>query len=83
MKWRAAGILVVIFFDDGIVGSYDYQTCEKSAGIVFADLMACHILPNAHKSNWKPKTVTTWLGYDWDYEKGGGDGVSEEGRQII
>ena len=84
IRWRSLGISTVIFFDDGVVGAEDFDTCEKHIGIVFSDLMKCHVLPNAHKSTWLPKQNTIWLGYEWDYEKGGVDGgISDSSGEII
>ena len=69
----------ILFYDDGIVGSRTFETCCEHSKFVFNSLMFAHILPNAEKSHWNPSTTATWLGYTWDYERGG---VSVSERRV-
>ena len=66
-RWRAEGFINVLFYDDGIIGGADYNTCLSAAKFVFKDLLLCHILPNKDKSCWQPIKICDWLGYTWDF----------------
>ena len=67
-KWRNSAIKIVLFFDDGALCANSFELCNAQAKTVKLDLLKAHILPNADKSDWIPKTVTNWLGYFWNYE---------------
>lgn len=66
-RWRAEGFINVLFYDDGIIGGADYDTCLSASKFVFKDLMLCHILPNKDKSSWIPARICDWLGYTWNF----------------
>jgi hypothetical protein len=66
-RWRLLGIVNILYYDDGIIGGFNYKTTLKSSNIVFNDLLKCHILPNAEKSCWKPVKILDWLGYTWNF----------------
>ena len=68
-RWRLNGLCTVLFFDDGIIGAVDFDSCVKLSDFVFHDLLLCHILPNCKKSCWKPNKVVDWLGYTWDFNR--------------
>ena len=68
-KWRTKFIKIVLFFDDGILCAESYKRCYEQSMQVKSDLLRAHVVPNAEKSDWIPRTSTTWLGYYWNFEK--------------
>ena len=66
-RWRFLSIANILYYDDGIIGGITYKDTDNAAKVIFNDLMKCHILPNAAKSNWQPRKLAEWLGYEWDF----------------
>ena len=71
VKWRAEGIVAIVFYDDGIVGSQDYNSCKIASKLVYSDLIKSNVLPNPTKSSWEPTQKLEWLGFEWDFLQGG------------
>ena len=64
--WRARGINVVVFVDDGIVTATDRETLLLHAKIIKADLLAAGWVPHKDKCNWTPSQCVDWLGMTYD-----------------
>jgi hypothetical protein len=75
--WRASGILIALYLDDGIVvipstgnTELDYASATEISKHVRIDLLRDGFIYNIEKSKWDPTTEIEWLGMQWD-SKGG------------
>ena len=66
-RWRLLSIVNILFYDDGIFGGVTFKDTSNASTLIFNDMMKCHILPNAEKSNWQPRKLAEWLGYEWNF----------------
>ncbi len=72
--WRASGILIAVYLDDGFcvipATSKDNETNLSIAKVVSqhvkADLVGAGFVYNLEKSHWNPTTKIEWLGMSWD-----------------
>ena len=67
-KWRAQGIKVVIYLDDGIFGSLRKTLTEKQKEIILQDLAMAGFTVNFEKSQMTPSTTGKWLGFEINTE---------------
>ena len=61
--WRSVGINIVMFLDDGIGGSTDYDLATKHSMFVRDSLTDVGFLLADDKYDWIPRQVATWLGH--------------------
>ena len=66
-KWRALGILIVVFYDDGMAVSNDDVFLKKASLQIQCDLLRCGLLPGIEKCVWNPSKVIDWVGLKWDF----------------
>jgi len=64
--WRANGIYIVPFLDDGWSISYDYNSAKNIASRVRSELHQAGFITNSDKSIWEPTKIITWLGLIWN-----------------
>ena len=64
--WRAQGISVVVFVEDGIVSASSASVLAEYAKIIQKDLIAAGWVPHRDKSHWIPQKSATWLGMEYD-----------------
>ena len=65
-KWRAEGIKMFLYLDDGlIVGETEYEVARASRR-VRGDLAEAGVCVAEEKSFWVPDAKFTWLGYECD-----------------
>ena len=68
--WRAQGIPIVIFFDDGVGAGPSFQVAKLNSSLVRSDLSRCGFEINHEKSNWEPSRSFSWIGYNIDTHTG-------------
>ena len=68
--WRANGLFIVVFLDDGWGTASSFSECEKFANSVKCDLLSAGSVPNVDKSVWTPVQDIDWLGMTWNSDKG-------------
>ena len=68
--WRAQGLKVVIYLDDGIVATKGFEAANRASLIVRNDLQRAGLVVNIQKSIWLPAQALTWLGFDLDLSQG-------------
>ena len=68
--WRSIGIPAIMFLDDGGFFEADKQTAQKHSDHVRKDLIRSGSVYSIKKSNFIPSQKMTWLGFDWDTNKG-------------
>ncbi|EFP04735.1 hypothetical protein CRE_30022 [Caenorhabditis remanei] len=65
-KWRAEGVKIFLYLDDGlIVGETEYEVARASRR-VRGDLAEAGVCVAEEKSFWVPDAKFTWLGYECD-----------------
>ena len=64
--WRANGIYIALFLDDGWFIANDYNSAKNIASRVRSDLHQAGLLTNSDKSIWEPTKIITWLGLVWN-----------------
>lgn len=67
--WRAAGISVIVYLDDGW-GIYSSSVCKAVSNRVKSDIQKAGFFLNTEKSVWKPCLILEWLGFIWNIEEG-------------
>ena len=67
-KWRRLGILVVVFYDDGMAVSSSESFLSKASTQIQCDLLRCGLFPGFEKCNWTPSKLIDWVGLRWDFE---------------
>ena len=60
--WRAQGIRIAVYLDDGAGTAVDKSTAEEHAIIVRDTLGQAGFIINITKSIWEPTTHISWLG---------------------
>lgn len=68
--WRAQGIPIAIFFDDGVGAGPSLQVAKLNSSLVRSDLSRCGFEINQEKSNWEPSRAFSWIGYNIDTHTG-------------
>ena len=68
--WRAQGIPIAIFFDDGVGAGPSIQVAKLNSSLVRSDLASCGFEINHEKSNWEPSRRFSWIGYNIDTHTG-------------
>ena len=68
--WRAHGIPIAIFFDDGVGAGSSLEAAKFNSSFVRSDLSRCGFEINHEKSNWEPMNKFSWIGYNIDTHTG-------------
>ena len=68
--WRAAGLLAVMFLDDGIGGHKDWRRASESSKYIESSLNQFGFLIAEDKCSWEPTLTAVWLGYFWNMIEG-------------
>ena len=68
--WRAQGLRVAMFLDDGIGGDKSYDEAFQVSKFVRTSLPKFGFLIAENKCCWEPAQVCTWLGYVWNFIEG-------------
>ena len=68
--WRANGIPIAIFFDDGVGAGSSLEAAKFNSSFVRSDLYRCGFEINHEKSNWEPMNKFSWIGYNIDTHTG-------------
>ena len=68
--WRAQGIPIAIFFDDGVGAGSSLEAAKFNSFLVRSDLSRCGFEINHGKSNWEPMNKFSWIGYNIDTHRG-------------
>jgi len=68
--WRAQGIPIAIFFDDGVGAGPSFQVAKLNSSVVGSDLSHSGFEINHEKSNWEPTRRFSWIGYNIDTHTG-------------
>ena len=66
--WRAQGLPVVLYLDDGIVTCHSKESCAAAAKIVNRDLCQAGFFVSEPKCVWCPTPRLEWLGIIWDLQ---------------
>lgn len=69
-SWRAAGVKVVLFLDDGFGGANTYEEALHSSIFIRNDLINLGFLLAEDKCHWVPVQTLIWLGYVWNMTDG-------------
>ncbi len=72
--WRASGIFIALYLDDGFcvvpksTNNHDFNlaVAREVSRHVQVDLLRAGLIYNIQKSNWIPTTRIDWLGMTWD-----------------
>ena len=64
--WRANGIYIAVFLDDGWSIADDYSSAKIIASRVRSDIHQARFITNSEKSVWEPTQIFTWLGLVWN-----------------
>ena len=72
--WRASGILIALYLDDGfcVIPSetndteFNLKVAKEVSKHVKIDLLRAGLIYNVEKSQWVPSSRTVWLGMTWD-----------------
>ncbi|CAI2355900.1 unnamed protein product [Caenorhabditis sp. 36 PRJEB53466] len=65
-KWRAGGMKVILYLDDGLILGETEREVEEAVEVVRRDLEEAGVCVAEEKSVWTPSPVFTWLGYRGD-----------------
>ena len=68
-KWRAEGIKIVLYLDDGILVADNLAEATRHSSIIQADLSNAGFIVNQEKSVWVPSKRLKWLGFVLDTDK--------------
>ncbi len=63
-RWRAEGIKLILYLDDGLGLADSYEEAKKHAGRVRQDLKLAGFCINDKKSVWAPTKKLTFLGFE-------------------
>ena len=66
--WRASGIHLVLYLDDGAGCEKEFLTAKRCADAVRSDLGKAGLVANHEKSIWVPVHCLEWLGISWDLD---------------
>ena len=64
--WRASGIHLVLYLDDGAGCEKEFFTTKRSSNRVRSDIVKAGLVVNCDKSVWVPVQRLEWLGISWD-----------------
>ena len=59
-------MMIVLYIDDGIAISNDYETALTQSKFVRETLLKAGFVPNIEKSNWLPSFLAEWLAIQVD-----------------
>ena len=70
--WRFNGVTIVVYIDDGIgiSNDYDYETALTQSKFVRETLLKAGFVPSIEKSNWLPSFLVEWLGIQVNTNRG-------------
>ena len=68
--WRGLGIKIIMFLDDGLILSNDFDEMILFRNIVRRDLIDSGLVSNEEKSHWEPSYLVTWLGVSLNSQEG-------------
>ncbi len=68
-RWRAEGIQLVLYLDDGLGLAPNFDRAKQHSQRVKSDLQEAGFCINQKKSFWEPTKHLTWLGLDIDLDK--------------
>ena len=66
--WRAHGIRIACFLDDGLSVDYSKPKAKENSIFVAGSLQKSGFITNEEKSEWEPVTRIQWLGIQVDFE---------------
>ncbi len=61
-RWRAMGIPVAVYIDDGAATLPDRETCRQASHIMQTDLRSAGFFTALPKCQWEPVMIMEWLG---------------------
>lgn len=64
--WRSKAVNIVLYLDDGLGMSLDYDSCFKNSFFIRKSLNEAGFLINVDKSVFTPVQSIEWLGIIWD-----------------
>ena len=64
--WRSKAVNIVLYLDDGLGMSLDYDSCFKDSFFIRKSLTEAGFLINVDKSVFTPAQSIEWLGIIWD-----------------
>ena len=64
--WRAQGICITIFLDDGMDMENSLELASGNGKIIKSDIWSFGFVPIDEKSVWEPIQIITWLGLTWN-----------------
>ncbi|CAJ0592617.1 unnamed protein product [Cylicocyclus nassatus] len=67
-KWRATGLFVAIYLDDGLIWAKSAHECELAVAKIRDDLSRAGFFVAEDKCSWRPLQKMTWLGHVIDLE---------------
>lgn len=68
--WRAKGLKIIMYLDDGLGGGDNYKNALVASNIVKKDLEDFRFSVAHEKCNWVPVQKLEWLGFQWDVSEG-------------
>ena len=68
-KWRKLGVMVIVFYDDGMAVANCPKFLEKVAVQMQVDLLMAGLVPGVDKCVWEPTPVVSWNGLVFDMAK--------------
>ena len=68
-KWRAQGIKIILYIDDGVAGGGSSTRAAHTAQLIRQDLQSAGFLLNEGKTDLRPKQHGKWLGLEIDTKK--------------
>ena len=69
-RWRASGLRIILYIDDGICIASSLAACKKASDSICSDLQKAGLVINVVKSHLEPMQVGIWLSFTVDLEKG-------------
>ncbi|MCP3666697.1 MAG: hypothetical protein GY696_30075, partial [Gammaproteobacteria bacterium] len=61
-RWRALGLPIVIYIDDGVLALPNWYLCSVASCIVRIELSLAGFFTKPPKCNWSPRQVLEWTG---------------------
>ena len=68
--WRASGIRIVLYLDDGLATAADEQSAMRASNLVRETLSSAGFVTHPVKSQWSPVQRLSWLGFVIDTSLG-------------
>ena len=69
-RWRARGLRVILYIDDGICASSSVAKCIEDKNVILSDLERAGFVLNVSKSCLEPHQIADWLGFTVDLGTG-------------